>query len=351
MSISDATGLSSSLSPAKPVSSDHLSHRYFFGLMIASSLAISLIAFALAWHSGWFRVPPSPTVTVPIEWPKDPLITATARRTLTSHGLARAPDPRLIEIIPDGILPIRAEDGATPLNVYARPIPPQASTAAKTPSVSLILRGAGIGQLVTLEASLRLPGEMSFALSPYAREIDRQVDEIREEGHEVFLDIPLMARDQNSEDAGPKALIPAAPEAENHSRLKWSMARGVGYAGLLAVSGSDSVISADLKDLLTKQAETRGLGLITDSRRQPSSPSPQSEQATIDILIGRDMPATQIDSALERLTTEAKRNGSAIGVAVITPLAIERLKKWSEGLAVQGVRLVPASAALLQARS
>jgi uncharacterized protein len=351
MSISDATGLPSSLSPAEPMSSGRSSHRFLVSLMIAGSCAISLIAFALAWHSGWFRVPPLPTVTVPIDWPKDPLITATARRTLTSHGLAPAPDPRLIEIIPDGVLPIRAEDGATPLGVYARPMPPQANTAAKTPSVSLILRGAGIGQLVTLEASLRLPGEISFALSPYAREIDRQVDEIREEGHEVFLDIPIMARDQNYEDAGPKALIPAAPEAENHSRLKWAMARVAGYAGLLAVSGSDTVISTDLKDLLAKQSETRGLGLITDSRSEPSSPLALSEHATIDISIGRDMPATQLDNALERLTAEAKRNGSAIGVAVITPLAIERLKKWSEGLAVQGVRLVPASAMLLQARS
>ncbi len=351
MSISDTADLPSSLSRAELVSSGRSSHRIFFGLMIAGSFALSIIAFALAWHSGWFRVPPLPTVTVPIEWPQDPLITATARRTLTSHGLAPAPDPRLIEIIPDGVLPIRAEDGATPLNVYARPMPPQASTAAKTPSVSLILRGAGIGQLVTLEASLRLPGEMSFALSPYAREIDRQVDEIREEGHEVFLDIPIMARDQNSEDAGPKALIPAAPDAENHSRLKWSMARVAGYAGLLAVSGSDFVISADLKDLLGKQAETRGLGLITASHNETSAYSPQGDQVTIDVSIMRDTPAVQIDGALDQLTAEAKRKGSAIGVAVITPLAIERLKKWSEGLAAQGVRLVPASAVLLQARS
>jgi len=348
MSISDATGLSSSLSHAEPTFSGRSSHRFLFGLIISGSLAISIIALALAWHNGWFRVPPLPTVTVPIDWPQDPLITATARRTVTSHGLAPAPDPRLIEIIPDGVLPIRAADGATPLNVYARPMPPQASTATKTPSVSLILRGAGIGQLVTLEASLRLPGEMSFALSPYAREIDRQVDEIREEGHEVFLDIPIMARDPNYEDAGPKALLPTAPEAENHSRLKWSMARVAGYAGLLAVSGSDSVISADLKDLLTKQAETRGLGLITDSRRETSTPPSQSEHANIDVSIGRDMPASQIDNVLERLTAEAKRNGSAIGVAVITPLAIERLRKWSEGLAAQGVRLVPASAVLLR---
>lgn len=351
MSMSDATRLPSSLLASDEADARPKSQRTFFALSILGLFVITIGAVAIAWQGGWFRVPPLPTATIQIEWPQDPLITAAAHRTLSSHGLPPAPDPRLIEIIPDGVLPIRAEDGATPLNVYARPLPPQAITDSKAPRVSLILRGAGIGQLATLEASLRLPGEMSFALSPYAREIDRQVDEIREEGHEVFLDIPIMARDQNFEDAGPKALIPAAPEAENHSRLKWSMARVAGYAGLLAISGTDIAISDDLKDLLLKQADTRGLGLIIDSHRAPSGPSSESEHANIDVLIARDTPAAQIDTALERLTQDAKRNGTAMGVAVITPLAIERLKKWSEGLTAQGVRLVPASAVLLRARS
>ena len=350
MSMSEATPLpsleSSSPTAIQGSSGPHAS----FAIAMSVLTLMTLGALGIAWHKGWFRAPPLPTVIVPIDWPGEPIVTSAARRPLSPHGLPPAPDPRLIEIIPEGVLPIRADDGATPLSVYARPLPPQAEPAPMEPRVAIILRGAGIGQLATLEAILRLPSDMSFALSPYAREIDRQSGEIREEGHEVFLDVPLISREQIFEDAGPKALVPTAGEAENLTRLKWSMARVAGYAGLLAISGSDGLITPDVKDLLTRQAETRGLGLVTHSLPDKATSAPQTNHARIDILIHRDVPPNGIDEALERLTAEAKKNGSALGVAVITPLAIERLKKWSEGLAAQGVRLVPASAVLLQQR-
>ncbi|MFM8606616.1 MAG: divergent polysaccharide deacetylase family protein [Hyphomicrobiales bacterium] len=350
MSMSDATSLPS-LDSSSPTVSESLSRSYAPFVIAASVLCLMTIgAIGLAWHGGWFRAPPLPNVIVPIEWPQEIVVTGTSRRTVSQHGLAPAPDPRLIEIIPEGVLPIRAEDGATPLKVYARPLPPQAEPATTEPRVAIILRGAGIGQLATLEAILRLPSDMSFALSPYAREIDRQSGEIREEGHEVFLDVPLISREQVFEDSGPKALMPAAGDAENLTRLKWSMARVAGYAGLLAISGSDGLITPDVKDLLARQAETRGLGLVTHSRPDKTTSAPQNNHARITSLIHRDLPPNGIDEALERLTAEAKKNGSALGVAVITPLAIERLKKWSEGLAAQGVRLVPASSVLLQQR-
>lgn len=348
MSMSDATRLVSPSSSSRSTSSTDSSKWTTFALIIFIFSAIGSGAALFVWKSGWLYSPPLPLATITIEWPQDPLITATARRPLSTHGLTPAPDPRLIEIIPEGALPVRGEEGATPLRVYARPLPPRSITEPRSPMVSLILRGAGIGQLATLEATLRLSPDISFALSPYAREIGRQLDEIREEGHEVFLDIPIMARDQGLEDVGPKALIPAAGEAENLAHLKWSMARVTGYAGLVALPAAGEMVSADLKDLLAKQAETRGLGLIAHAPTEPSSQAVRQEQATIDVVIARDASAATIDSALARLTTRAKNNGSAIGVAVVTPLAIERLRKWSEGLTDQGVRLVPASAILLR---
>ena len=350
MSMSEATPLPSLESSSPTVYPIPSSNQSLFRLVISALTLMTVAAVSLAWHSGWFRTPPLPNVTVPIEWPQATSAQIMARRPLSPHGLPPAPDPRLIEIIPEGVLPIRADEGVTPLRVYARPLPPQADMASALPRVAMILRGAGIGQLATLEATLRLPSDMSFALSPYAHEIDRQSGEIREEGHEVFLDVPLLARDQNFEDAGPKALMPTAGDAENLSRLKWSMARFAGYAGLLAISGSDGVVTSDVKDLLARQAETRGLGLVTSSPLDLTTPASPNAHARISILIHSDISSTGIDDALERLTAEAKQKGSALGVAVITPLAIERLKKWSEGLAAQGVRLVPASAVLLQQR-
>ena len=318
-------------------------------LSFAGLLVLALGAGLLAWQRGWLRAPLSPVAIVPIEWPSDPVITGSSRRSLSSHGLSPAPDPRLIEIIPEGVLPVRAEDGATPLSTYARPLSPEAGMDSTTPRVALILRGVGIGQLATLEASLRLSPDISFAVSPYAREIDRQADEIREEGHELFLDLPIMARDHSVEDTGPEALIPTISEGENLVRLKWSMARVAGYAGLLAVSGSEGTVGPEVKDLLARQSNARGLGLIVHTPPVSAASSTKAGEAFVDVLIARDVSPLAFDAALDRLNEAAKRNGSAVGVAVITPLAIERLRKWSESLSAKGVRLVPASSVIARA--
>ena len=58
------------------------------------------------------------------------------------------------------------------------------------------------------------------------------------------------------------------------------------------------------------------------------------------------MKASAIDEALQRLEQKANKRGMAIGVAGTTPLAIDRLKNWSAGLASRGIRLVPVSALL-----
>lgn len=119
MSMSEATPLpsleSSSPTAIQGSSGPHAS----FAIAMSVLTLMTLGALGIAWHKGWFRAPPLPTVIVPIDWPGEPIVTSAARRPLSPHGLPPAPDPRLIEIIPEGVLPIRADDGATPLSVYA----------------------------------------------------------------------------------------------------------------------------------------------------------------------------------------------------------------------------------------
>ena len=154
MSMSEATPLPS-LDAVSPKASSPPSQSHIPFLFVMSGLALMTVAaIGMAWHGGWFHTPTLPIVTVPIEWPQETVVTGVARRPMSPHGLAPAPDPRLIEIIPEGVLPIRADDGATPLSVYARPLPPQADTASTQPRVAIILRGAGIGQLATVEAKI-----------------------------------------------------------------------------------------------------------------------------------------------------------------------------------------------------
>ena len=208
------------------------------------------------------------------------------------------------------------------------------------------MRRAGIGQLVTSEAMLRLPLEISFALSPYASEVDRQAIEIREEGHELFLDLPIAAARSPIDDPGPKALSSSLNEQDNHARLRWSLTRFPGYAGLLGHVGGDGVVPAPVRALIVKEVEGRGLGLIETGQTSSEMDRANFFRAPVRLSIENDLSSEAFDAALSQLESIAQKNGSALGVANISPLAIERIKHWSSKLSEKGLRLVPASALL-----
>jgi uncharacterized protein len=51
-----------------------------------------------------------------------------------------------------------------------------------------------------------------------------------------------------------------------------------------------------------------------------------------------------IEAALARLLDRARKRGSAIGVASASPISVELLARWANGLEAKGVALVPLSA-------
>ncbi len=307
---------------------------------------IICVTLFVALRAEWFKRPDLPVAVLPLEWPDEATTTSSTRNQLRSQGLAQAPDPRLIEIIPEGVLPARSTDGTTPLAVYARPSAPVLESQPQVPMVAIVMRRAGIGQLMTSEAMLRLPPEISFALSPYASEVDRQAIEIRDEGHELFLDLPLAETMSATDDPGPKALSNSLNEQDNHLRLRWLLTRFPGYAGILSHIGGDAVIPINLRHMIIKEVEGRGLGLIESGPNKPDAEKQNFFRSVIHVTIDNDLTPEAFDAVLSQLEATARKNGSALGVANITPLAIERIKRWSMQIAEKGLRLVPASALL-----
>lgn len=314
-------------------------------IAIGALLGCAVIVIALLIAHRGYRPPEPPVAIAPIEW------SLSAPRPPADHlpsvqkGAAVIPDPQLIEIAPEGLLPIRGETGATSFHSYRRLPAPAGSGQTALPQVAIILKEAGIGQLATLEASLRLAPDISLALSPYARDLDRQVDDIREAGHEYFIDVPVMAAPSSQKDRGPKALAPDLSEAENLIRLKWAMTRVTGYIGLLTLTETGDALPRPIETLVSQQSAARGLGVVFDQETEKQRRLiPEILQAGTDQFLKREMSAAQIDAALKALEHKAQAQGHALGVAVLTPLAIERIRLWSEGLSARHIRLVPASA-------
>ncbi len=85
-------------------------------------------------------------------------------------ALTPAPDDRLVEKSRFGSLPRRGRDGATPAQVYARPLALQPAFKPGTPRVAILVAGMGLDRAATDEAIRRLPPEVSLAFAPYGAE-------------------------------------------------------------------------------------------------------------------------------------------------------------------------------------
>ena len=284
----------------------------------------------IRWHMS------SPEAVALIEWPDQTTPAASVDQAVISRngrGLRPAPDPRLIEALPIGLLPKIGDDGARPADIYARPILPVSGALAEAPRIAILMTGGGIGHLATVEAMVKLTPDISIAISPYSSDIDRQAADIRSEGHEIFLDLPVSQPDQPYGGAGPIALGDQFDTEINQSRLRWAMSRFPGYVGVVG-HFQDRVKDNGAASAALSEIAARGLAMFdVGGGAKP-------------ITLDSDLRSKAIDDALQSLEDTARQSGTAIGLAGTTPLAIDRIMNWSASLTARGFRLVPVSTLL-----
>ncbi|MEQ8602361.1 MAG: divergent polysaccharide deacetylase family protein [Marivibrio sp.] len=264
--------------------------------------------------------------------------------------LTPAPDPALIEESPTGPLPRIGEDGRTPWRVYSRP-----HNALETrPQIAVVVTEVGVSASTTEEA-IALPGPVTLAFAPYARDLANQIEQARQAGHEVLLTLPMEPRDFPRSDPGPYALMTSLDSEANLERLNWILSRAVGYVGLANYQGS--AFTADeraLRPIMTALAE-RGL-LYFDTREDPSSAAPQIAEiagapaASADLIADQELTRSAVLRKLNEAEVVAKAQGTAIVLLRPTPMAMGRLESWAADLTEKGIVLAPLSA-IVRARA
>jgi len=259
-------------------------------------------------------------------------------------GSALVADPALIENTPQGPLPRVADDGRTPMSAYAPPIVP-----AKGPRIALIVMGLGLSAKATSAALAGLPPAVTLAFAPHAGDVQSWVNQARQRGHEVLLEIPMEPFDYPDSDPGPHTLRAGASAQNNASRLDWSLSRFTGYAGVTNFLGGRMLTDSDaLEPVLTTLAR-RGL-MFFDDGSVPNSVAPDVAHrlnapfAQSAAVIDESQDAVDIDRHLSDLEARAHASGSAAGTAFLYPITIARIAQWAKGLAGRGFVLVPASA-------
>jgi polysaccharide deacetylase 2 family uncharacterized protein YibQ len=261
--------------------------------------------------------------------------------------LPSVPVAELVEESQYGPLPKVAADGRRAIDVYSRPSRYAVAAPGTPPRVAILVTGLGHRDGPSSDVLAGLPAPVSVAYGAYGRSLQDSVSDVRAEGHEVLLQIPLEPENYPTVDPGPHTLLTTLPPQDNIKRLQWLMSRYTGYVGVTNHMGGKFEATAESLQPVLEEVKRRGL-LYVDSEGVANSAA-----GNIAGTIGLDYSVANVqldagDTAqqLAKLEQLAKEQGAAIGVARASPATVKQLSAWAEKLEGKGIVLVPVSAAV-----
>jgi polysaccharide deacetylase 2 family uncharacterized protein YibQ len=264
-------------------------------------------------------------------------------------------DQKLLEKSRHGMVPI-AIGTLKPVTAYAAGSEAERARAMKTPSISIVIGGLGVGAAKTTDAIMKLPPAVTLGFTPYGSDPGKLVERARAQRHEVLLQLPMEPFDYPDNDPGPQTLLSSATAEQNLDRMMWHMSRFQGYVGVANFMGARFIATDTAMQPIAREASKRGLALFDDGSTPRSVAAAAAEGqgmpfARSDVAIDAVPTSADIDKALARLEGLAKERGVAVGVASALPISIERISAWAKTLESRGVMLVPLTTAMLKSKS
>jgi uncharacterized protein len=220
------------------------------------------------------------------------------------------------------------------------------------PRVGILIAGIGMSETESLAAIKTLPGGVTLAISPYARDISRLLAAARSNEHEYLLSVPMEPQGYPANDPDDRsALMTSLPPAENLSRLRTILTRLTGYAGVTNALGplrGERLAGVGVQfDAILQEVAERGLLFVDARTSQKVLPYAWNRSADM-ILDDSPLDAAALDRRLDALTHLALDKGSVLGiVALPRRVTVERLAAWTNTLASKGLALAPISALVL----
>ncbi|HYC04831.1 MAG TPA: divergent polysaccharide deacetylase family protein [Azospirillaceae bacterium] len=216
------------------------------------------------------------------------------------------------------------------------------------PRIVLVIDDMGLDRKRSARISA-LPGPVTTAWLPYAKELPDQTAAARANGHELIVHVPM--EPDGSGDPGPNALRAGLPAAEIKARLERNLSAFQGYVGINNHMGSR--FTADRDGMAVVLAELAGRGLLfLDSRTTAQTKAPELAARyglpplSRDVFLDHQMTPQAVAAALAKTEEVARRNGIAIAIGHPHDVTADALEKWLPTLAAKGFALVPLSAAV-----
>ncbi|NYZ17452.1 divergent polysaccharide deacetylase family protein, partial [Azospirillum sp. RWY-5-1] len=214
------------------------------------------------------------------------------------------------------------------------------------PAVVIVIDDLGVDRKRSNRV-VQLPGPLTLAWLPYARELPEQARAARARGHELLIHVPM--EPSVKADPGPNALLVTLDRPEIAKRLEQAFASFDGYVGINNHMGSR--FTADRARMAPVIAELHRRGLLwLDSRTTPNSAglTLAQEQGVPhlgrDVFLDNEQSVPAIRAELARLESVARKQGWGVAIGHPHDTTIEALASWLPDAQKRGFTLVPVSA-------
>jgi polysaccharide deacetylase 2 family uncharacterized protein YibQ len=213
--------------------------------------------------------------------------------------------------------------------------------------VSIIIRDLGLDERDTYNAITNLGPNVTLAFSPYGRDAKGWAMKARQDGHEVFLGIPM--EPTVSLDAEmPNMLLASLPREENLKRLDWLIAQIGEFNGFINIMGGRLSQTPEAMLAVMEALKARDLPYLDDG--EAAHPIALLTAARLKMRYrvadesAKDLRGiNDIPGLLARLEATARQKGSAIAILPPDTETIRQVILWSSKLQQKGIKLVPAS--------
>lgn len=259
--------------------------------------------------------------------------------------LGPAPIEALEETTGNGAVPRISDDGRKPWYAYSRPY----DRGDPRPRIAVVVGELGLARLISDAAIRDLPGSVTLAFSSQSPAADAWMLRARNLGHETVLSIPMEPLDYPSSDPGAETILSKNGNKQNKRLLLKHMQSGKGYIGLATFSGSRMSSSPEKLRPLLQEIEERGLMWLDTRLTSLSSAYGLAKEidlpaARADFHMNADMGRTMIETTFKDVEAHAQQNGSVTLLVDVSPLTLNILKEWTEGLPAKNLSLAPLTA-------
>jgi hypothetical protein len=216
------------------------------------------------------------------------------------------------------------------------------------PAITLVIDDMGVTHPYTAQA-VALPGPLTLAWFPFARDLPGKVAAAATRGHEAMLHMPMQSYSDSIRQTGPDPLRIDLPPEVNRALLRAAIAAVPDSVGVNNHMGSVATLDPLLMELMAREVAAHGM-LFLDSVVVPHSVALGCAEvagvpaAARDVFIDNVAKPAVIWGQLAATEAFARRHGHAIAIAHPRPHTLAALEVWLPTLAAKGFVLWPLAA-------